>query len=108
MNWACLARAEKRGGHISREPAKGNHPRFPLSIAEVDKAKVALKKSTLTLIDDRDEDDTEQVQLSNFSLLENRETKALELYLTRYGERSIESPFDADAYKYTLTLTDQK
>lgn len=111
--FARMIRSSKNGklywiGNISRQPAKGMRPRYPLYVAEVDEAKAALKKSTLTVIDDRDADDTEQVQLSNFSLLENRETKALELYLTRYGERSIESPFGADAYKYTLTLTNPK
>lgn len=107
--FARMIRSSKNGklywiGNISREPAKGNHPRFPLYVAEVDETKAALKKSTLTLIDDRNQGDSELVQLSNFSLLENRETKDLELYLTRYGERSVNSPFDADAYKYTLTI----
>jgi hypothetical protein len=108
-SFARIIRSSKTGklywiGNISREPARANGPRYPLYIAELDETKVALKKSTLTVIDDRGPTDTVEVQMSNFSLLENRETKDLELYLTRYQERSVKSPFDADAYKYTLKL----
>lgn len=41
------------------------------------------------------------LQLSNFSLLENRETKEIEIYLTRYGENPTDF-WGADAYRYTL------
>lgn len=90
-------------GNISRGPAEGNSPRYPLYIAEVDERLAALKKNTLTLIDDRRPGDTEGVQLSNFSLLENRETGDLEIFLSRFGERP-DKLFSADAYKYTLKL----
>jgi len=90
-------------GNISRGPAEGNGPRYPLYIAEVDERLAALKKSTLTLIDDRRPGDFEGLQLSNFSLLENRETGDLEIFLSRLGERA-DSVFSADAYKYTLKL----
>jgi hypothetical protein len=89
--------------NISPSPTRGNEPRYPLYIAEVDEAIPALRKSTLTVIDDRNPNsDTEQVQFSNFSLFENRETGEMELYLTRYGERN--NVFAADSYKYTITL----
>jgi hypothetical protein len=109
-SFAKVLRSTKTGklywvGNISREPAQGNSPRYPLYIAEIDETKVALKKSTLTVVDDREPTDTAEVQFSNFSLLENRETRDLELYLTRYGERRG-SVFTADAYKYTLRLFD--
>lgn len=90
-------------GNISRGPAEGNGPRYPLYIAEVDERLAALKKSTLTLIDDRRPGDTDAIQLSNFSLLENRETGELEIFLSRLGERP-DNVFSADAYKYTVRL----
>ncbi len=92
-------------GNICAQPPKGNSPRFPLYIAEIDERNIALKKSTLTIIDDRGPTDTSELQLSNFSLVENRETKDLELFLTRYGERA-DSVYSADVYKYTLVLFD--
>jgi len=106
-----MIRSSKTGklywvGNISDTPPVANSPRYPLCIAEVDETLPALKRETLTIIDDRDpEHDSEHLQLSNFSLLENRETFELELYLTRLGERGDEPDlWTADAVKYTLTL----
>ena len=90
-------------GNISDSPCSGNSPRYPLIIAEVDETKAALKKDTVTLIDTRRDEDGPGLQLSNFSLFENRETHALEAYLTRYGE-DASCVWNADAYKYTIRL----
>jgi len=90
-------------GNICPSPPRGNSPRHPLLMAEVDESKAALKKDTLTVIDDRAPDQPGGIQFSNFSLLENRETHALELYITPIGC----DPKDwrnADCYKYVLTL----
>ena len=76
---------------------------YPLIIAEVDEAIPALKRKTVTLIDDRQEGESPRLQLSNFSLLENRETHTLELYLTRLGADPNDF-WGADACKYTLTF----
>jgi hypothetical protein len=55
------------------------------------------------VIDDRDQEkDTEKVQMSNFSLIEDRETNDVEISLTRLGKN--ENTWSAHAYKYTLTF----
>ena len=90
-------------GNISPEPTRGNSPRYPLIIAEVDETIPAIRRDTVTLIDDRREGDSARLQLSNFSLLENREDHSLEIYLTRLGE-DPDDFWGADAYKYTLRL----
>ena len=75
----------------------------PLVIAEVDEKIPALKRSTVTAIDDRKPGESEKLQFSNFSLLENRETHELEMLLTTYSQ----DPPDwrnADCYKYILKL----
>lgn len=90
-------------GNISPGPTSGNSPRYPLIIAEVNEKIPALKRSTVTVIDDRRPGDGGTLQLSNFSLLEDRQTHALEIYLTRLGE-DPEDFWGADAYKYTLRL----
>jgi len=90
-------------GNISPTPPSGNSPRYPLIIAEVDETIPALKKGTVTVIDDRAPDESPKLQLSNFSLLENRETHDLEVYLTRLGA-DPDDFWGADAYRYTLTL----
>ena len=97
-------------GNISRTPPEGNSPRYPLCIAEVDEQIPALKRDSFTVIDDRDpEHDTPLLQVTNFSLLENRETHDLELYLTRLGERGDGQShtgdfWTSDAYKYILSF----
>lgn len=97
-------------GNISAAPPDRNSPRYPLYIAEVDETIPALKRETLTVIDDYDPGhDTPLLQLSNFSLFENRETGEFEAYLTRYGERGDGKShtgdfWTADVYKYVLTF----
>ncbi|HJN13057.1 MAG TPA: hypothetical protein QF564_30555, partial [Pirellulaceae bacterium] len=90
-------------GNISSAPPRGNSPRYPLVIAEVDEEIPAIRRDTVTLIDDRRKADSSKLQLSNFSLLENRENQHLEIYLTRLGENPADF-WGADAYKYTLRL----
>jgi len=96
-------------GNICQQPPSGNSPRYPLYIAEIDENRVALKRDTLTVIDDRDpQRDSPLLQLSNFSAFENRQTKAIEIYLTRLGQRGGAQfgPefWTADVYRYVLRL----
>lgn len=90
-------------GNISRVPPRGNWPRYPLVIAEVDEDRPAIRKSTVTVIDDRAPDQSEYVEFSNFWLLENRETHDFELTLTAYGE-DPEHVNNANCYHYTLRV----
>lgn len=82
-------------------PTNAGHPRYPLIIAEVDEAALALKKYTVSEIDTRQPGEGERLQLSNFWLIENSETHVLEMYLTRLNEVPDET-FTANAYRYTL------
>ncbi|MBI3985886.1 MAG: exo-alpha-sialidase [Lentisphaerae bacterium] len=96
-------------GNIAPEPPKGNWPRRPLVLAEFDEERVAIRKSTVTVIDDYepDGDASPYVQFSNFSLVEHTETRAFELYLTRYGEAGTlqeKTYWQASAFKYVIVL----
>jgi len=93
-------------GNIPDVPPDGNSPRYPLQIIEIDEEGPSFKKDTLTVIDDRDPaKDSEHLQLSNFSLLEDRETHEVEVYLTRLGENGGGADiWTANAYKYTLVF----
>jgi len=88
-------------GNICATPPVGNSPRYPLVIAEVDEQRAAIRRSSVTAIDDRQPHQPPELQFSNFSLLENRQTHAFELWLTQYGERQGNV---FSAYHYTLTL----
>ncbi|HEY5912607.1 MAG TPA: sialidase family protein [Verrucomicrobiae bacterium] len=91
-------------GNISSTPPDGNSPRYPLVIAEVDEARAALKRTTVTAIDDRQFGDG-NIQFSNFPLVEDRVTHELILHLTTYGQEP--DPKDwatAENFRYQLTL----
>jgi hypothetical protein len=90
-------------GNICPEPPNGNSPRYPLVIAEVDETTPALRRGTVTVIDDRVPGDSPDVALSNFSLLENRETHAIEVYVSRLGANPKDF-WGSDAYRCTLTF----
>jgi hypothetical protein len=90
-------------GNISAEAPDGNWPRYPLIIAEVDEKPAALKRSTVTAIDDRKPDQSDKLQFSNFTILEDRENHNIELLLTIYSE-DPSNWLNADSYKYTLKL----
>lgn len=90
-------------GNISDHTACGNHPRYPLVIAEVNDRGL-LVKDTLTVIDTRGEGDGEQLQLSNFCILQDRETGLIELYLTKLGQRKG-ATWWADSWRYFIDVT---
>ena len=108
---AYTIRSSKNGklywvGNISDKPVEGNSPRYPLQIIEIDENRICFRKETITTIDDRDSEcDAENVQLSNFSIFEDRETHDIELYLIRLGEKGGgQDMWTANSYKYTLSL----
>ena len=92
-------------GNIT-EPDKtyGNHPRYPLYIAEVDDTWGHLIKKTLTVIDTKAENESEKLQLSNFSILEDRETGNIEILLSKLGQFDGHSVYDCECTKYTVIL----
>lgn len=108
--YSLLVRSEKNGklywlGNITPpEKTYGNSPRYPLYIVEVDDTWGCAKKDTLTLIDTRHTDESENVQLSNFGIIQNRETGDLELYLTKYEQFPGRHIRDCEVWKYTISL----
>ncbi len=91
-------------GNISPTPPRGNAPRYPLIIAEVDEKIPALRRDSVTVIDDRRPGQAAGIQFSNFSLLENRETHEFELYITLFAAHPGQHWATADCYKYWLTF----
>jgi hypothetical protein len=88
--------------NISDKPTNGNWPRYPLYICEIDEEKMAVKKDSLVLVDTRHEGEPETVQHSNFSVLEDRESLNIEIYLTRIGEKENDT-WNAKTYRYIFT-----
>jgi hypothetical protein len=93
-------------GNICPDPPAGNSPRYPLVMGRVDPVTLRLDGETLDVIDTRREGDSEQLQLSNFTLYEDRRTGDVILRLTRLdgGARGGPEPIRASVVAYTLDL----
>ena len=91
-------------GNIAPHTANGNWPRYPLHMAEVDEKYGVLKKETLTVIDTRREGESEQLQLSNFGIIEDRETLNFELTLCKLGQYDPKKPYFCEGWKYEIDV----
>jgi len=87
-----------------RTRARGNYPRVPLVVAEVQEQPFALKRDTITVIGDRAPGEPEKVQMSNFRFYQDRLTGELVVFVTRYAERSEQDWLLADYYRYRVEL----
>jgi len=106
---SCFKRSSKNGklywfGNITDHTAYGNYPRFPLYVAEVDETLGLLKKETLTIVDTRREGESECVQLSNFHILEDRETLNFELSLCKIQQFDPNDPWFAEGWMYEIDV----
>ena len=63
-----------------------------------------LIRETLTVIDTRRDGENSKVQLSNFKILQNRETGQMELYLIKLDQYSGHDKYDCETWKYTIVL----
>ncbi len=93
-------------GNICPESPQGDHPRYPLVIGRLDPASLRLDLESLEVIDTRCEGDSEKLQLSNFTLYEDRLTADVVLRLTRWdgGASGGSEPLKASVVAYTLDL----
>ena len=98
-------------GTVVTEPwkVKGNNPRWPLHICQVDDKEGCLLKETLTVVDTVREGQ-DSVELSNFTLLEDPDTKVLELRMTKinfndnYQDNGGPGAWYSEAWEYEITF----
>jgi len=103
-----FVRSSKNGklywvANIVDEEPNGNRPRYPLCLTEIDERSPAVKKKGMVIIDDKREGDDDLLQLSNFDLLEDRETKNIEVLITKIGQVP-NHPYQGAVYKYTIEI----
>ncbi len=102
-----LLRSSKNGklywiANVLTAPPVNNGPRYPLQVFEIDEENMTVRKDSEVVVDDKTDAESERLQLSNFSVLENRETLDIEIGITRIG-RSEEHFWEAGVDKYTFT-----
>ena len=93
-------------GNMTGHNVSGNYPRYPLQMVEVDETYGTAKRDGVTVIDTRREGESDAVQLSNFALLDDRETGDIECYLTKIGTLGAEADrvYRGPAMKYRIHL----
>ncbi|MBE6598509.1 MAG: hypothetical protein E7638_03590 [Ruminococcaceae bacterium] len=113
---SAIFRSKKNGrlywiGNYLTQPwlvdESGSDPRWPLQICEINEEYGYLIKETLTEIDTRREGEGFFTELTNFNLLENRETLDLELRLTKICqrmERYEDYNWYSEAWEYNITF----
>jgi hypothetical protein len=89
-------------GNITDHKAYGNYPRHPLVIAEVNDRGLLIK-DTMTIIDKKQPGESERLQLSNFNILQDRETKKIEVYLNKF-EQYDGYIYWADCWRYKIEV----
>lgn len=89
---------------LNGERAKGNWPRSPLVLVEVQESPFALKRETIFTVDQRSPTESPKTQMSNFRFYQDRLTGDVVIYLTRYGERSEKEWMLADYYRYRVAM----
>jgi hypothetical protein len=87
-------------GNISPDNPRGNLPRRPLVIGEVDPESLLLVKETVAMIDTKGPGDDDSLQLSNFLAYEDRFSGEIVLHLTRL--LTDPPPWRGDAYVYRI------
>jgi hypothetical protein len=110
-NGSAFFRSSKNGklywlGNLALrgERAKGNWPRSPLCLVEVQETPLALKRDTIFAVDERTYNDSPRVQMSNFRFYQDRLTGDLVIFLSRYGEQSEKEWMLANYYRYRIEL----
>ncbi len=91
-------------GNLNELNSRGNRPRYPLVIGEVDRSSGRLLRDSVTVIDDRRDGESDQLTLSNFYAREDRETGDLLLHMPRLFARETDEGFSADLLLQRIVL----
>jgi len=89
-------------GNITPANPKGNRPRYPFVIGEVDRRSGLLKRDSLIQVDDRSPAESDVLTLSNFLARENRETREIALHMTRLF--ALRDGWEGDALLYHIRV----
>jgi hypothetical protein len=95
-------------GNISELNPKGNTPRYPIILGEVDRDNGLLIRESITIIDDRQPGEHERLTLSNFYVREDRTTGDFILHLPRFfvtgDPQKMQEAWTADLMMYRIGM----
>ena len=87
-------------GNITPTNPRGNRPRYPFVIGEVDRESGLLIRDSVRTVDDKTPEDDPLLTLSNFYAREDRQTKGIAIHMTRLF--ALPSGWKGDAMLYKL------
>ena len=87
-------------GNITAQNPRGNRPRYPFVIGEVDRESGLLVRDSLRTVDDKRAEDDPILTLSNFYAREDRLTKGIAVHMTRLFAQ--QDGWEGDAMLYML------
>jgi len=89
--------------NILNRPFEGCLPRTALHIAEIDQETFAVKRDTITVIEEEHEEHSHLVGYSNWDMLEERSTKNLLLFM-KLENGPVYDGYDWNSYRYEIEL----
>ncbi|MBI3210717.1 MAG: exo-alpha-sialidase [Candidatus Solibacter usitatus] len=89
-------------GNINPANPRGNRPRYPFVIGEVDRRTGLLIRASVRNVDDRQPGEHEILTLSNFYAREDREAKSIALHMTRLFAHN--DGWEGDAMLYRIPV----
>jgi hypothetical protein len=89
-------------GHISATNPRGNRPRYPVYVGEVDQDSGLLIRDSLTQVDDRRPGDDEILMLYSIYAREDRQTRQIALHMTRLF--AFKDGWVGDALLYRISV----
>ena len=89
-------------GNINPANPKGNRPRYPFQIGEVDRTSGRLLRASVRLVDDLQPGEDPQLTLSNFYAREDRRTREICLHMTRLF--ALPNGWEGDAMLYRIPV----
>ena len=87
-------------GNITGANPRGNRPRYPFCVGEVDRNSGLLLRPTVRVVDDRRPDEDELLTLSNFAAREDRESREIVVHMTRLF--AFQDGWMGDAFAYRI------
>jgi hypothetical protein len=90
-------------GNITPENPRGNRPRYPFVIGEVDRSSGLLRASSVRTVDTMAPGEDPLLTLSNFYAREDRRTREIVVHMTRLFAGSAR-PWAGDAYLYHIPV----
>ncbi len=89
-------------GNITKTNPKGNRPRYPFQVGEVDRTSARLIRSSVRVVDDLQPGENPLLTLSNFYAREDRQTREICLHMTRLF--ALPDGWEGDGMLYRIAV----